>query len=84
MKFTATVIAALAAVASAIPAFTNSDFDLQEGKPITLTWSGATGPVNIQVLSGPNKDSLVPVVTIGCMFMAADVMILVVKLTNSL
>lgn len=65
MKFSAVVLGALAAVASALPAFTNSEFDVQEGKPITLTWTGATGPVNLQILTGPNKDSLVPVQTIA-------------------
>jgi hypothetical protein len=55
MKFSAIAISLLAAVAQAVQ-FTNSAFDVQAGKPFTLTWSGASGPVTIKLKNGPNTN----------------------------
>ncbi|KAL1883124.1 hypothetical protein VTK73DRAFT_9491 [Phialemonium thermophilum] len=51
--FTAAAVAFLAAVAQAKVAFTNSAFDVEAGKPITLTWAGNSGPVTITLKNGP-------------------------------
>ncbi|CAK7202769.1 hypothetical protein SEUCBS139899_005496 [Sporothrix eucalyptigena] len=57
MKFAvASVVAALAATVSAIPAFTNSAFDVVPGSTFTLTWSNATGPVTIVLATGTAAD----------------------------
>ncbi|CAK7223472.1 hypothetical protein SCUCBS95973_005191 [Sporothrix curviconia] len=57
MKFAvASVFAALAATATAIPAFTNSAFDLVPGSTFTLTWGNATGPVTIYLATGESSD----------------------------
>ncbi len=67
MKFSvASVIATLAASASAIPAFTNNDFTLTPGSTFTLSWSNAKGPVSIVLATGP-ATNLVKVETIDCM-----------------
>ncbi|KAK1754923.1 hypothetical protein QBC47DRAFT_402274 [Echria macrotheca] len=65
MKLSTLLFGALAAIAAAAPAFTNTEFDVQEGKPFTLTWIGTTDPVTIEILTGPNKDSLNPIKTIA-------------------
>ncbi|CAK7263057.1 hypothetical protein SEPCBS119000_000289 [Sporothrix epigloea] len=57
MKFAvASVFAALAATAAALPAFTNSAFDLVPGSTFTLTWGNATGPVTIYLATGDAED----------------------------
>ncbi|TPX16726.1 uncharacterized protein E0L32_003667 [Thyridium curvatum] len=57
MKFpTAAVFAVLAAIAEAKVQFTNSNYDITEGDPFTLKWSGAEGPVTITVKSGPETN----------------------------
>ncbi|CAK7567146.1 MAG: hypothetical protein SEPTF4163_005108 [Sporothrix epigloea] len=57
MKFAiASVLAALAATATALPAFTNSAFDLVPGSTFTLTWGNATGPVTIYLATGESDD----------------------------
>ncbi|KAI8625809.1 hypothetical protein F5Y19DRAFT_238784 [Xylariaceae sp. FL1651] len=40
--------------------FTTSTINISPGKPFTLTWKGATGPVEISLLTGPS-DGLVTV-----------------------
>ena len=67
MKFAvASVFAALAATAAAVPAFTNSNFDVVAGSTFTLTWTNATGPVTIYLATGESTD-LQKVQAIDCM-----------------
>ncbi|KAK0632346.1 hypothetical protein B0T14DRAFT_560047 [Immersiella caudata] len=61
MKFTAAIVAGLAAVGLAKPAITNTVFDLREGVPFTLNWISAVGPVKVDLVSGPDSGSLQPV-----------------------
>lgn len=56
MKFTAAVMAVLAAVASAEVTLTNSDYDIEAGKPFTIEWTGADGPVTITLKNGDPTD----------------------------
>ncbi len=66
MKFiVASVVAALAATVSALPAFTNTAFDIVAGQPFTLTWSGNSGPVTISLANG-DPNNLKVVETIDC------------------
>ncbi|KAI1328551.1 hypothetical protein F5Y16DRAFT_150721 [Xylariaceae sp. FL0255] len=39
--------------------FTDSDWDVIIGQPFDLTWTGATGPVDIELLTGPANDLVV-------------------------
>ena len=66
MKFTAAVMAVLAAVASAEVTLTNSDYDIEAGKPFTIEWTGADGPVTITLKNGDPTD-LQTVEVIDCM-----------------
>jgi hypothetical protein len=62
MKLSTLFVAALAAIAEAKVAFTNSAFVIEAGKPFQLTWTGAVGPVTITLKDGPNtalKDVMV-------------------------
>ena len=54
--------------ALALVAFTNSDFSVDEGKPFTITWTGASGPVTLELWSGPSSANLVKVVTIASQY----------------
>lgn len=65
MKLSAVLVAALAASTNAIVAFTNSAFVVVPGKPFTLTWSGASGPVTIKLKNGPAL-VLKDVLTVDC------------------
>ncbi|ERT03083.1 uncharacterized protein SPSK_09721 [Sporothrix schenckii 1099-18] len=57
MKFSvASIFAVLATTVSAIPAFTNSAFDVTPGSTFTLTWHNATGPVTITLVTGSSAD----------------------------
>jgi hypothetical protein len=67
MKASALLIAAMAAVANAAAAFTNSEYVVEAGKPFALKWSGASGPVTINLKNGP-KDNLKTVMTIDRKF----------------
>ncbi|KKF95980.1 hypothetical protein CFO_g1685 [Ceratocystis platani] len=62
-----TVISYAAALASSVTAvqFTNSAVQPTAGEPFTLTWTDATGPVNIYVVTGPNQNALEEVNTVG-------------------
>ncbi|KAI8302481.1 hypothetical protein K4K59_000469 [Colletotrichum sp. SAR11_240] len=53
--FSATLVAAFAAVAQAVQ-LTNSDFAITAGQPFTITWSGATGAVTINLKNGASTD----------------------------
>lgn len=56
MKFIVSSIA-LASLASAKVALTNSDFsDIEAGKPFEITWAEATGPVTITLKSGASDN----------------------------
>lgn len=67
MKFTATIMAVLAAVASAEVTLTNSDYDIKAGEPFTIEWTGADGPVTITLKNG-DPNNLQTVDVIDCMF----------------
>jgi len=67
MRFSALVVAGLAASVNAMVAFTNSAFDVEAGKPFTLTWSGNSGPVTITLKNGP-ATVLKDVMVLDCEF----------------
>jgi hypothetical protein len=56
MKYTLATIAALASVALAKPAFLNTEFDLTEGKPYTIRYSGCDDGCTIVLQNGPSDD----------------------------
>jgi hypothetical protein len=56
MKLSFGAILAFAAAVLAQPKFTNSNFDVEEGEPFTLTWKDAEGPVTITLVTGPAKN----------------------------
>ncbi|KAK3301011.1 uncharacterized protein B0H64DRAFT_370183 [Chaetomium fimeti] len=62
MKFSFSAVLAFATTVFAVK-FTNSNFDIEEGEPFTLTWDEAQGPVTITVVQGP-RDNLKPVTVI--------------------
>lgn len=63
--FSVAAMAALAAMAEARAAFTNTDFTVTAGEPFTLTWEGATAAVTITLKNGP-KDDLKDVMVLDC------------------
>lgn len=65
MKFTISTVIAFAAAALAKPILTNSDYTVEEGKPFTITWSNAEGPVTLTLKNGPSKN-LKDVTVIAC------------------
>lgn len=60
MKFSIGTVLAFAAAVLAKPLLLNSNFQVEEGKPFTLKWSNAQGPVTITLMRGP-ADNLKPV-----------------------
>ncbi|KAJ9161391.1 hypothetical protein NKR19_g2356 [Coniochaeta hoffmannii] len=56
MKLSTFLVAALAAVVNAKASFTNSQFVIEAGKPFELKWSGASGPVTINLKNGLNSN----------------------------
>ncbi|KAK0733517.1 hypothetical protein B0T26DRAFT_669920 [Lasiosphaeria miniovina] len=61
MKFSlAAAVGALATFAAARPGFTNNEIVVAEGKPTTLTWDGASAPVTITLMTGPDELSMKP------------------------
>lgn len=56
MKFSFGAVLALAAAVLAQPKFTNSNFEIEEGEPFTITWNNAEGPVTITLVHGPEKN----------------------------
>ncbi|KAI1849251.1 hypothetical protein JX265_008662 [Neoarthrinium moseri] len=48
--------AVLAGLASAKVAFTNSNYNVEAGKPFTLEWDGGKGPYTINLKDGPSDD----------------------------
>ena len=65
MKPSTLFVAALAAIAEAKVAFLNSAYVVEAGQPFTLTWGGASGPVNIILENGP-KDNLKDFQVLDC------------------
>jgi len=64
MKLSFGAVLAFAAAVLAKPKFTNSNFELEEGEPFTLTWDNAEGPVTITVVQGkPGNLKPVSVIT---------------------
>lgn len=57
MKYTFATIAAFASVALAQPAFLNSKFDVEEGKPFTIKYSGCEGGCTITLQNGKSTDT---------------------------
>jgi hypothetical protein len=64
MKFTLAAVGLLASSVAAVQ-FDNSAYNVQQGQPIVLKWSGASGPVTITLKNGPNSN-LGTVTTIDC------------------
>jgi hypothetical protein len=54
--------------ALAFLALTNTDFSVEEGKPFTLTWIDASGPVTLELWSGSSPSNLVKVQTIASQY----------------
>jgi hypothetical protein len=54
--------------ALAFVAFTNTDFSVEEGKPFTMEWIGASGPVTLELWSGPSPSNLVKVQIIASQY----------------
>ncbi|KAK3950461.1 Ser-Thr-rich glycosyl-phosphatidyl-inositol-anchored membrane family-domain-containing protein [Pseudoneurospora amorphoporcata] len=65
MKFSLAAVSAFVAYALAKPAFTNTNFNIQEGVDYTLKWKDATGPVTISLMNGPDEKSMKPFKTIA-------------------
>lgn len=56
MKFSLAAFAALAATVVAKPAFLNTAFDVQQGEPFTLKYTGCEDGCTITLLNGNSKD----------------------------
>lgn len=56
MKFTIATVAALAVAVAAKPAFLNTAFDVEQGAPFTLKYSGCESGCTITLLNGDSKD----------------------------
>jgi hypothetical protein len=67
MKLSFGAVLAFAAAVLAQPKFTNSNFDVEEGEPFTLTWQDAEGPVTITLVTGParNLEAVTTITTSG-------------------
>ena len=63
----ATIVGAFVAAGLAKPIFTNSEYVVEEGVPITLNWSNASGPVTITLMTGSDPNNLKEVDVITCM-----------------
>lgn len=57
MKYSLTALS-MAALAVAKPAFLNTAFDVQEGQPFTLEFSGCESGCTITLQHGPNENLL--------------------------
>ncbi|RSM16533.1 hypothetical protein CEP52_000095 [Fusarium oligoseptatum] len=57
MKYTFATIAAFASVALATPTFLNSNWEVQEGKPFTIKYSGCEGGCTITLQNGKSTDT---------------------------
>ncbi|KAK1981292.1 Ser-Thr-rich glycosyl-phosphatidyl-inositol-anchored membrane family-domain-containing protein [Colletotrichum cereale] len=54
-SFTSVLVAGFAALAQAVQ-LTNSNFNVEAGKPFTITWSDAQGPVTLTLKNGPSTN----------------------------
>ncbi|KAJ4319150.1 hypothetical protein N0V84_006512 [Fusarium piperis] len=57
MKYTFATVAAFASVALATPAFLNSRWDVQEGRPFTIRYSGCEGGCTITLQNGESSNT---------------------------
>ena len=57
MKYSIAAISALVALVVAKPAFLNSAFELEEGKPFEIKYSGCEGGCTIVLQNGSSKDT---------------------------
>ncbi|KAK2065811.1 hypothetical protein LY76DRAFT_599902 [Colletotrichum caudatum] len=53
--FTSVLVAGFAALAQAVQ-LTNTNFEVVAGKPFTITWSDAQGPVTLTLKNGPSSN----------------------------
>lgn len=67
MKYSVAAISAFAAVALAKPEFLNSAFQVQEGKPFTLEYSGCSSGCEIVLQTGASTN-LKDVKVLACEF----------------
>jgi hypothetical protein len=56
MKYSVAAVSALVAVALAKPEFLNSKFEVQEGQPFTLEYSGCSDGCTITLQTGKSTD----------------------------
>ncbi|KAK1244953.1 hypothetical protein MKX08_004582 [Trichoderma sp. CBMAI-0020] len=56
MKYSVAAVSAFAAVALAKPSFTNLSFDVEVGKPFTITFAGCASGCDIELQTGSSKD----------------------------
>lgn len=56
MKYSVAAVSAFAAVALAKPSITNLSFDVEVGKPFTLTFAGCSSGCDIELQTGSSKD----------------------------
>ncbi|EHK48093.1 hypothetical protein TRIATDRAFT_170067, partial [Trichoderma atroviride IMI 206040] len=56
MKYSVAAVSAFAAVALAKPSITNLSFDVEVGKPFTLTFAGCASGCDIELQTGASKD----------------------------
>ena len=67
MKYSFVTLAAMASAVMAAPQFLNSAFDVEEGKPFTLKYSGCDSGCTIVLQNGDSKN-LKTVETLTSMF----------------
>lgn len=66
MKFLTGFVAISAAISQALAIeLTNSNYDITEGEPFTITWSDADGDVTLLLKDGPSNN-LGTIATIAC------------------
>ncbi len=58
MKFSFAAVLAFAAAVLAKPVLLNSAYQIEEGTPFTLKWSGADGAVTITLMTGTDPNNL--------------------------
>lgn len=68
MKYSVAAVSALVAVALAKPEFLNSKFEVQEGKPFTLEYSGCSDGCTITLQTGASSN-LKDVKVLTCEFL---------------
>lgn len=72
MKFLTGFVAISAAISQALAvSLTNSNYDITEGSPFTITWTDAEGDVTLLLKDGPSTN-LATVSTIACKFYSVN------------